>query len=413
MRYESGRLLFSPSDLVTFLHGDFASWMDRWHAECVNGNSAVVNDLGLPIGVTLQGVTCSPDEQGDEMKLIVEEGQEHEKKFLATLRDGGKNVEIIDGSEADRALRTIQAMRDGAAFIYQGRLERDEFAGFADFLARQIGKSTLGDHYYEVWDTKLARSLKPYFIIQLCSYSDMIVAVQGRLPVSFTAVLGNGRQVKLPVQSFLYYFRSLQRKFLDFHRTFTASPFPNPGQSSNHGRWSTFAEEYLRATDHLSQVANITATQIKKLENAGINTLSALASTTATYVPHLVQPVLERLKRQAHLQWQSRGKEKPLYEVRPLDPNNPRRGLASLPPLSDNDVYFDIEGYPLADDGLEYLLGAISNKNGDCCFRDWWSHDQIQEKKSLQDFVDWVYARWKPLLARRFSTSVILPSYSS
>ena len=32
---------------ATFLYGDFASWMDRWHVEHHNGNSSIVNDLGL------------------------------------------------------------------------------------------------------------------------------------------------------------------------------------------------------------------------------------------------------------------------------------------------------------------------------------------------------------------------------
>jgi uncharacterized protein len=34
------------------------------------------------------------------------------------------------------------------------------------------------------------------------------------------------------------------------------------------------------------------------------------------------------------------------------------RGLASLPPPSPNDLFFDIEGDPYAlDDGLDYLFG--------------------------------------------------------
>lgn len=395
MRYDTGRLLFSPSDLVTFLHGDFASWMDRWHAERSNGNDAVANEFGLPIAITLPGVKCSPDEKDDELKLIAEEGMEHEKAFLKTLQDAGHDVEIIEGPDSERAHRTSQAMRSGVAFVYQGHLQHEDFGGLADFLAREPGESLLGDFHYEVWDTKLARSFKPYFVIQLCSYSDMIVAVQGRLPVNFLAVLGNGKKETKRVRSFLYYFRSLRRRFLDFHQTFSASAFPNPGLSPSHGRWSTFAGEYLRATDHLSQVANITGTQIKKLEAAGITTLTDLATTSKTYVPHLLQPVLQRLKSQAELQRNSKGREKPLYQVRRPHPDDPRRGLALLPPSSPNDVYFDIEGYPLAKDGLEYLLGAVCLENGDSLFFDWWSHDQMQEKESFQAFVDWLHARWK------------------
>ena len=62
-------------------------------------------------------------------------------------------------------------MQDGYQVIYQAYLERNHFAGSADFLIRKQGKSTLGNYYYEAWDTKLSQVTKTYFIIQLCCYS--------------------------------------------------------------------------------------------------------------------------------------------------------------------------------------------------------------------------------------------------
>ncbi len=38
MQYATDRLLFSPSDLVVYLDGNFPSWMDRWYTERRNGN---------------------------------------------------------------------------------------------------------------------------------------------------------------------------------------------------------------------------------------------------------------------------------------------------------------------------------------------------------------------------------------
>lgn len=52
--------------------------------------------------------------------------------------------------------------------IYQVTLYAGQFADFAEFLIldEQGG--------YQVWDTKLARSPKPYYAIQLCCYADML-----------------------------------------------------------------------------------------------------------------------------------------------------------------------------------------------------------------------------------------------
>ena len=166
MRYEAGRLVFSPSDLVNFLDGDFSSWMDRWYIENSVGNSQVANESGLPLGIDLPGITCKPDEDDSESQLIATKGVEHEQAFLQRLQDEGHDVEIIDNNVEDRgANQTREAMQKGAPYIYQGRLEHDSFGGFADFLVRQNGESELGDYFYEVWDTKLARSLKAYFIV--------------------------------------------------------------------------------------------------------------------------------------------------------------------------------------------------------------------------------------------------------
>ncbi|QDT48937.1 hypothetical protein Pan258_29840 [Symmachiella dynata] len=395
MFFQAGKLIFSPSDLVNFLDGDFGSWMDRWYIESKNGNSDVVNEFGLPLGVNFANINGVPDEQDGELQLVAAKGIEHEENFLRQLTDEGRHVEIINNDTEDRGAElTIKAMREGAEFIYQGRLGHEEFAGFADFLARTEGDSDLGDYHYEAWDTKLARSFKPYFIVQLCSYSEMITAIQGQLPHSFSAVLGTGTIEQRSVQKFLYYFRSLRRRFLDFHNEFTIENFPHPGFATNHGRWSTFAKSYIEATDHLSVVANITRGQIKKLQAAGIDSLRNLATTSTPYVPRLTQPIFERLKVQARLQLESKERDRPLYEVRPPSLDNPRLGLGLLPPSSPKDVFFDIEGYPFAEDGLEYLLGAICIEDNQPQFYDWWAHSQQQERHSFQEFIDWVYARW-------------------
>src|SRR5690606_38207830 len=128
---------------------------------------------------------------------------------------------------------------------------------------------------------------------------------------------------------------------------------------------------------------------------AGIGTMADLATSKKKHVPRLAPPVFERLKLQARLQVKSKNKEEPLYEARVPHLDDPRQGLALLPPKPPNDVFFDIEGFPLVDEGLEYLLGAVCVEDGRLTFRDWWAHDQRQERQAFEEFVDWLHARWK------------------
>ncbi|MEX0716363.1 MAG: hypothetical protein WD066_07250 [Planctomycetaceae bacterium] len=166
MQHSPERIIFSPSDLTVFLETEFGSWMDRWHLELRNGTEGIANDHGLPHGVILNGATCAPDEIDEEMQLIAGKGIEHESAFLGQLREAGHEVVEIDRNIPfeRQAEQTVESMRSGAAYVFQARLEHGEFAGFADFLARQPGGSQFGDHHYEVWDTKLARTVKPSYL---------------------------------------------------------------------------------------------------------------------------------------------------------------------------------------------------------------------------------------------------------
>jgi len=385
MYLENGNLIISPSDVVVFLESEFASWMDRW----------LVGEYksGPVIPSVADKLQPTPDQADLQTLLFAKKGMQHEIAFLDDLKQQGKQIVEIgrDNSPFDT---TIAAMREGTDFIYQARLETPGFGGWADFLVKREGASVFGPHHYEPWDTKLARSPKAHFIVQLCAYSDMLEQVQGRQPSEFEIVLGGSARVQFRTNSYRYYYRELLLAFEEFLREFDPSNPPQPGLSREYGRWTTYAAQIFEESDHLSVVANITRGQIKKFEEASVPTASALAVSDITSVPGMASDVMERLKTQAKLQIASKEMGEPQYQVRDADPNNGRLGLTMLPPGSPNDVFFDFEGFPLADGGLEYLFGAVHLEAGVPEFSDWWAHDLNQEKKAFEDFVDWAHTRW-------------------
>src|SRR5262249_5022989 len=145
--------------------------------------------------------------------------------------------------------------------------------------------------------------------------------------------------------------------------------------------------------DHLSRVANIRLDQIVKLERSGIATLKDLAATIQTRISGMQPDTLHNLKTQARLQLASTSLAQPLFEVLPFPPEPPQ-GLALMPPASASDVFFDMEGYPYIEGGLEYLFGATHVENGEPQFKDWWAHNREEERAAFEGFVDWVYQRW-------------------
>jgi len=372
MRNDNGTYTYSPSDLITYLESPVVSWMDRLYAE---DPSAI-----------------SPDEQSGMVAMICAEGDLHEARYLEVLRSEGREVrDLAKGSLA----ATIEAMRAGVEVIYQPRLELMPFAGFADFLIRVPGRSTLGDYHYEIWDTKLAREPKPYYLVQLCCYAEMLGELQGRRPERICVVLGTQEQRYFRTEDFFYFYLELKVAFLSAQATFSRDSRPEVFSKEDFGRWGSEAEEWLESTDHLTRVANITSSQIVKLSRAGICTMAALAIGPRQAPAGLVPRTYERLQLQAQLQIRSTGKDQPEFILLPSD-GGQRRGLAILPPSDVGDVFFDLEGYPLyGDNGLEYLWGAAYDENGEIAYRDWWAHDYEQESVAFGAFIKWSHARWQ------------------
>jgi uncharacterized protein len=375
MQHHNGRYRYTPSDLVEFFESSFAAWMSRLH-------------LDNPQRV-------QPDPEAPEFTILATQGIQHEHAVLTQLQAEGHDVHAVPQG-GDRAALTAAAMQAGHPIIYQGELADGTFTGVPDFLVRVEGTSALGNYHYEVWDTKLARVAQPAFLLQLCCYADLLEALQGRCPTRVWLVLGDRKPVPFRTEDYFYYYRVLKTAFLTWMARFDPEAPPEPDLGGTYGRWTSHARARLDASDHLSRVATMTAEQIRKLQAAGIHTLTALATTTRSRVPKLDDAIFARLREQAQLQEASAVTGQLAYRVLLPEPEEPRRGLALLPPASPLDVYFDLEGYPLANGGLEYLFGVtFLGEDGTPQYRDWWAHDAREEQCAFQNCIDWVYARWR------------------
>lgn len=378
----SGSLLYSPSDLIRYVASPYSSWMDRYFLE---------NPGRL-----------APDKDSEELKLVARIGDEHEHAVLGEFKAATADLVSIETRDFSAAqAMTLEAVRARKSIIYQGAFSDDRFAGFSDFL--QLDEA----NQYEIWDTKLARSPKPYYAIQLCCYSEMFAATTGEpMPKHFGIILGSNDRVRFRVEDFIHYYRQVRRRFLAMQDGFPGNlgDCPEPLAGADHGRWTSHAESYFEERDHLVRVAGVSVGQIKKLNAAGIITMKGLAAASSVSVPRLAEDSLRRLIAQAQLQCRTlvdraRDPDAPAcYEI--IGNNEGGQGvvgLAALPPANPTDVFFDMEGYPLAAGGLEYLFGvcSINPDGGGLVFHDWWAHTRDEEKVAFEKFVDWVFARWR------------------
>ena len=384
MKKQDGKITFSPSDLIRYLASPYASWMDRYYTE---NPDAVI-----------------PDEDSEDRKLIARTGDQHEQVVLEEFKAEVKGLVEIDRDDVPAArAKTLASIAAKAPVIYQAALESDRFFGFADFIILDSAG------HYQIWDTKLARSPKPYYAIQLCCYSEMFAtANDGEMPEKFGIILGSKDRVEFRVEDYLHYYRRIRDGFLAMQDGYTGrlEDCPEPLPSSDptaHGRWTSYADKYFDDRDHLVRIAGITAGQIKKLKTAGITTATELAAASGKTVPKLATDTFKKLVAQARLQVDTRtdrikdADALPRYEILSEGTAYEQVGLAALPPEHVADVFFDMEGYPLVAGGLEYLFGvsSINEKTGELEFQDWWAHDREEEKLAFEGFIDWTFKRWR------------------
>jgi len=151
VRKRGDRIVYSATDLANYLQCEHLATLDLVNLE-----------------------TPLPKKEDDEQaKMIQRRGFDHEAASLESFRTEGLSVVEIstEGAIEERARRTREVLVQDAEVIYQAAFAHEEFVGIADFLRRVDRPSKLGAYSFEVVESKLARSPKTQFIIQLCLYS--------------------------------------------------------------------------------------------------------------------------------------------------------------------------------------------------------------------------------------------------
>jgi predicted RecB family nuclease len=369
MHKRNNTITYSASDLVAFL-------------ECAHCTTLELLNLETPLE------KAAPDEQ---VELIQDKGFAHEASYLESLRaNGGSLVELSsDGSFVENLAATRAAMSIGADIIFQALLADGAFMGYADFLRRIETPSALGAWSYEVADTKLAHRAKPKFMIQLAHYSELLASIQECHPQNMHLVFGNHTERSFRVGDYQHYYRRLRQRF----DTFLAErPTTSPEKCDHCGfcDWRERCAAEWEERDHLNRVANIGKVQIKRLRKQGIHTLAQLGSLPMdAKVTGMQAETLTRLRAQAALQQQKKETGENRYELLPRNPDT-RMGFDHMPPPDAGDLYFDMEGDPLHEGGLEYLFGVYYFDNDQAIFKDFWGHDRKGEKRAFADFMDFV-----------------------
>src|ERR671915_2068504 len=298
------------------------------------------------------------------LQAMRERGAQHERAYIERLRQAGAC--IVDLRESREPRATLAAMREGAQVIVQAPLGNDDFAGIADVLLRVEVPSALGAWSYEPVDTKLARKPGAGTIPQLCTYCEMLAAMQGAEPARFHVVTPM-KEEAYRTADFAAYFRLIRSRLQSAVAQVPApATYPEPVPHCDVCNYWKHCDDQRRRDDHPSLIADIRSAQTREFQRQGIPTLAAIAGCKGRLPvdpARGTRSTFARLGHQARLQLQARSLPLPPVDALPIEPG---RGLQRMPEPSPGDVYLDFEGDPfVGDHGLEYLAGyAWRNAQG-------------------------------------------------
>jgi predicted RecB family nuclease len=336
------------------------------------------------------------------LELLFARGLAHEKAYVDELRTDGRQIVDLTAVRGTTELvdATITAMRAGADVIVQGALRHAQWFGKPDLLRRTPGTSTFGAWAYEVADTKLARETRAGTIIQLGLYSELLALAQQQAPEFLHVVTPNPahRIQKFRVTDYAAYVRlvrdQLAATIARGSAEIAATYYPEPVEHCHVCPWAGACIDKRIRDDDLSLVANITRTQRRELDARGTRTLANLGQLALPLAFKPDRGSVEsyvRVREQARLQLDSRGKTPPLHELLDIAEGE---GLCRLPEPSAGDVFLDLEGDNIAfEGGREYLFGLVTlDASGAPAYSAYWGLNDSDERTSFEAVIDLIDA---------------------
>lgn len=348
-----------------------------------------LNDyLGCAHQSALWLADAAPDGATDAtLELVRSKGFAHEAVVLSELeRQCGPAVCIADnGSLEQRQADTLKALKEGAPLIYQGALSNGRWIGFPDFLVRR--RTPEGGVTYEPEDAKLARKAKVEHVLQLGVYAELLQEIVG-IPVTGGKIhVGGGEPTIFDLRATRYILKRLIRGFEAFVSDAARATRPVPCAACSQCDYKGRCDKEWRDADSPFFVAGLSGTQLLKFEAGGVTTLASLAKLPeGTKIAGIGSEPLARLAAQARMQLSARLTGAHATELLPVAKG---RGFCLLPRLNKGDLYFDMEGDPLYEGGLEYLFGIWGNlgEGGADAFVPIWAHDRKQEKEAFEELM--------------------------
>lgn len=307
-----------------------------------------------------------------------DDGYTHEEKVMKQLYEG-KDVTELSPAGDPKALfaQTLATMKQGPEFIYQGTLVDGDWQGRPDILVRTDGASKLGNWHYVPLDIKSSRELKGAHRYQLIFYSVLLEKIQGVFPEKAGIINSEHADHWFDPRADDVDFREILGK-LQRIREGEKPPLALRKSCYDTSPWGKACEAQAKEQNDIALLYNVDVRKLDALRLLGIKTVSDAAElhigSLAGAAPGLTAHGLEAIK----------------FQARSLE-----RGTVFIKepvelPVSDVEIYFDIESDVAVGKGVDYLYGFFVRDHGEETYHSFVAKRLEDEGEMWKEFLAWL-----------------------
>lgn len=307
------------------------------------------------------------------MALLQDQGliEEKQRELISDRQD----LAEVTAEDPDEAFnQTLEFMRQGRQTIYHGALVDKHWVGHPDILEKVEGRSGLGDYYYIAADIKRDRFVREEHKLQGCFYAELLEKVQRTKPTQGYIITPDNSVLSYLIEEFEGEYELTLTEIEKIIVGKRPAHFVTSGCKQS--PWFSECQAESRECDDLSLLNRVWREEVHRLENVGIQTISALALKSVPELESLapdVSPVrLETMRDQA---------------IAIKDGRHIIRSQVDLPE-ADIELFFDIESDPLRD--FDYLFGVLKVSSQGEEYHHFFADSPDQEGQMWDDFVHFI-----------------------
>lgn len=309
------------------------------------------------------------------VRLLWEAGVQYESKVVESFKaehSAKSFVELAPGkpASAELAQQTLEAMKGGADFIYQGVLMHEDRLGRPDLLVKSPGQSTFGEYFYYPMDIKLARvddtwddgneKLKIEQVWQLHFYGDLLEQVQGFRPPAGYIYKTKARKLYVNLLKPLNKYEEALSSLESYLVGDPGDAAPAIKSECKMCDWKDHCVQWAENKNDVSLLFYVGDSMKTGLAKLGIQSVADIAAQD----PATLFPKIQELKKQGFF-YPAANEELIARIVRRAKIYGTQDPVIYEPiifPDSDKEIHFDIEGDPTQD--FIYLHGLLLVEKG-------------------------------------------------